>query len=59
MCQAAKAKAKRRARPQMVDRTFVERHFGNILDFRLRQKHVLGHADPVTQPTRLVQAGSP
>jgi hypothetical protein len=23
------------------DRTFVERHFGNILDFRLPQKHVL------------------
>jgi hypothetical protein len=21
----------------------VERHFGNILDFRLPQKHVLGH----------------
>jgi hypothetical protein len=25
----------------MVDRTFVERHFGNILDFGLPQKHVL------------------
>src|SRR5665213_3111104 len=58
MIQAAGEKAESGNGRQFDDRTFVERHFGNILDFRLPQKHVLTAMSIRKPAARLVQAGS-